>query len=77
MASSEDHQSFEGDSRQKEEGPSPSQDRGPTQVMQHVFANDKLGKILRFLLHRYQKKERITKEDMLHILMMITMITSL
>ncbi|XP_003461746.1 melanoma-associated antigen 8-like [Cavia porcellus] len=67
MASSEGSQSCEGSSRE-DEGPSTSEDKDLLQFLQRVFANDKLDKILRFLLQKYQKKEQITKAEMLHIL---------
>ncbi|XP_004999869.1 melanoma-associated antigen 10-like [Cavia porcellus] len=68
MASSESSECRAGSSRQGAEAPGPSQGREAPQVTQPVFPNDKLDKILRFLLQKYQNKEQITEEEMLHIL---------
>ncbi|KFO37087.1 Melanoma-associated antigen 11 [Fukomys damarensis] len=66
MASSQESQSRECSIRQDPEGSSTSQDMNFTQIWHHVFLNDKLNNLLRFLLGKYQKKELITMEEMLH-----------
>ncbi|XP_005406533.1 PREDICTED: melanoma-associated antigen 8-like [Chinchilla lanigera] len=60
-------QCTEGSSRQGEEGVSSSQGKDASQVMQDELLSDKLDKLLSFLLHKYQKKEQVTVEEMLHI----------
>ncbi|XP_005406536.1 PREDICTED: melanoma-associated antigen 8-like [Chinchilla lanigera] len=67
MASSESSQRSEGSSWQEVHGPGLSQDKKTTQIIQGEFVNDKLDKIVRFLIQKYQKKEQITKEEITHI----------
>ncbi|EHB05816.1 Melanoma-associated antigen 11, partial [Heterocephalus glaber] len=54
------------DPRQDPEGSSTSQDVNFTQIRHHVFRNDKLDNLMRFLLGKYQKKELITMKEMLY-----------
>lgn len=51
--------------RQDPEGSCTSQEVNVTQIMNRRFLDDKLGNLIRFLLRKYQKKEQITKEEML------------
>ncbi|XP_004874191.3 melanoma-associated antigen 11-like [Heterocephalus glaber] len=66
MASSQESQSRECSIRQDPEGSSTSQDVNFTQIRHHVFRNDKLDNLMRFLLGKYQKKELITMKEMLY-----------
>ncbi|XP_005406546.2 PREDICTED: melanoma-associated antigen 8-like [Chinchilla lanigera] len=65
MVSSQRSQSRKG-SRQDVEGQRPSEDTNLTQLLHRVFLNDKLEKLVPFLLRKYQKKEQVTMEEMLH-----------
>ncbi|XP_005406541.1 PREDICTED: melanoma-associated antigen 4-like [Chinchilla lanigera] len=52
-------------SREGVEGQSRSEDSNLAQVLRHVCLNDKLDKLVPFLLRKYQKKEQVTMEEML------------
>ncbi|XP_005406540.1 PREDICTED: melanoma-associated antigen 10-like [Chinchilla lanigera] len=68
MASSERSQSNEVYSRQKEEEDlHNSEDVLVRQILRLVFLDEKIAKLLPFLLLKYQKKEPITKAEILHI----------
>ncbi|XP_004643721.1 melanoma-associated antigen 8-like [Octodon degus] len=67
MASSQRNQATERSSREEKEGPYTSQDMLVLQILCHLFLDDKITKLLEFLLRKYQKKEQITMEEMLHI----------
>ncbi|XP_005406547.1 PREDICTED: melanoma-associated antigen 8-like [Chinchilla lanigera] len=68
LGSTPKSQCCEGSSGQGEGAASSAQGGDASQVMQGELLNDKLDKLLPFLLHKYQKKEQVTMEEMLHIL---------
>ncbi|EHB03799.1 Melanoma-associated antigen 10, partial [Heterocephalus glaber] len=45
----------------------PLQDMDVPQFLRNVLLNDKLRKLVSFLLRKYQKKEQVTLEEMLHV----------
>ncbi|XP_003464429.1 melanoma-associated antigen 10-like [Cavia porcellus] len=53
-------------SRQEVEGQNHSDTNLPD-ILRHVFLNDKLNKLVPFLLRKYQKKQQVTMEEMMHI----------
>ncbi|XP_005406526.1 PREDICTED: melanoma-associated antigen 8-like [Chinchilla lanigera] len=60
-------QGCEGSSTQGEGAASSSQGEDASQVTQDELLNDRLDKLLPFLLQKYQKKEQVTMEEMVHI----------
>ncbi|XP_010621413.1 melanoma-associated antigen 10-like isoform X1 [Fukomys damarensis] len=62
--SSQSSQSF---SSEEEEDPCTSQHMLVPQILRRVFIDDKTAKLVEFLLLKYQKKELVTKAEMLHI----------
>ncbi|XP_005406545.2 PREDICTED: melanoma-associated antigen 8-like [Chinchilla lanigera] len=66
MASSQRSQSSECSIRQDPEGSCTSRDMSITQILRSVFLDDRLDNLVRYLLHKYQKKEQVTREEMLH-----------
>ncbi|XP_012372910.2 melanoma-associated antigen 10-like [Octodon degus] len=64
--SSEMNQCIMSSSRQEVKDQRPSQDMTLPQMLRHVFLNDKLDKLVPFLLGKYQKSEQVTMEEMLH-----------
>ncbi|XP_010602168.1 melanoma-associated antigen 8 [Fukomys damarensis] len=68
MASTPRSQCCEGSGRQEEEGPSPSQDKDATEIWLHELAHAILDKMAPFLLRKYQQKEQVTMEEMLHVM---------
>ncbi|XP_005406469.1 PREDICTED: melanoma-associated antigen 4-like [Chinchilla lanigera] len=60
-------QCCEGSSRQGEGGVSSSQGKYISQVTPYEILYDKLDKLLPFVLQKYQKKEQVTMEEMVHI----------
>ncbi|XP_012923355.1 melanoma-associated antigen 11-like [Heterocephalus glaber] len=67
MAATQRSQCSEGSGRQEEEGPSPSQDENVPQILRSVLLNDKLHDLVPLLFRKYQQKEQITMEEMLHV----------
>ncbi|XP_010602314.1 melanoma-associated antigen 11 [Fukomys damarensis] len=67
MASTQRSQCSEGSGRQEEEGSTTSQDMNVPQILRSVLLNDKLHKLVSLLFQKYQKKEQITMEEMLHV----------
>ncbi|KFO35452.1 Melanoma-associated antigen 8 [Fukomys damarensis] len=67
MASTPRSQCCEGSGRQEEEGPSPSQDKDAPQIKHNDFADNEVDKMVPFLLRKYQQKEQVTMEEMLHV----------
>ncbi|XP_021104827.1 melanoma-associated antigen 8 [Heterocephalus glaber] len=67
MASSQSNPSSEGSSRKENQGARPLQDMDVPQFLRNVLLNDKLRKLVSFLLRKYQKKEQVTLEEMLHV----------
>ncbi|XP_013360979.1 PREDICTED: melanoma-associated antigen 10-like [Chinchilla lanigera] len=57
----------ESSSRQEAEGPSPSQDMNIPQILRSMLLNEKIHNLVPLLFCKYQKKERITMEEILHI----------
>ncbi|XP_013360983.1 PREDICTED: melanoma-associated antigen 11-like [Chinchilla lanigera] len=68
LASNARSQCCESSGRQGEEGASSSQGEDASQVMQDELLNDKLDKLLPFLLQKYQKKEQVTMEEILRVM---------
>ncbi|XP_005406529.2 PREDICTED: melanoma-associated antigen 10-like [Chinchilla lanigera] len=66
MGSSQGSQHRKG-SRQDMEDQNPSEEMIWPQTLRHMFLNDRLYKLVPFLLRKYQKKEQVTMEEMLHI----------
>ncbi|XP_013360978.1 PREDICTED: melanoma-associated antigen 8-like [Chinchilla lanigera] len=67
MAPIESSQCCEGSTSQEVDGPGLSQNKETPQITPTEFVSAKLEKIVRFLLQKYQKKEQITMEEMMHI----------
>ncbi|XP_004875542.1 melanoma-associated antigen 11-like [Heterocephalus glaber] len=67
MAATQRSQCSEGLGQQEEEGPSPSQDENVPQILRSVLLNDKLHDLVPLLFRKYQQKEQITMEEMLHV----------
>nr|XP_003461745.1 melanoma-associated antigen 4-like [Cavia porcellus] len=67
MAFSNSSQFCEGPIQQGAEGPSPSQDKDVPQAMQDESLNDKLDELVPFVLQKFEKKEQITVDEMLHV----------
>ncbi|XP_004643726.1 melanoma-associated antigen 8-like [Octodon degus] len=66
MASSEGSQCHAGSSIQ-EEGASVSQNSDDPQIRMRVTENDKIDMIVRFLIHKYQKNEQFSREEVMHM----------
>ncbi|XP_013360976.1 PREDICTED: melanoma-associated antigen 11-like [Chinchilla lanigera] len=66
MAFSQKSQSDKSFSRQDENGAGSSQDVQVPRSLQRVVLDDKIAKLVPILLFKYQQKELITKEEMLH-----------
>ncbi|KFO37094.1 melanoma-associated antigen 10 [Fukomys damarensis] len=67
LASTARSQCCEGSGRQEEACPSPSQDKDATQIKHNDLADNEVDKMVPFLLHKYQQKEQVTMEEMLHV----------
>ncbi|XP_012372912.1 melanoma-associated antigen 8-like [Octodon degus] len=67
MASSESNQCCAGTKIQEGEGASLSQDKVAPQIRMDASENDKLDMIVRYLLQKYQNKEQITMEEVVHM----------
>ncbi|EHB04205.1 Melanoma-associated antigen 4 [Heterocephalus glaber] len=67
MASTQRSHFNESSNTQKAEGSSPSQAMNFPQILCSVLLNEKLHNLVPFLLHKYQRKEQTTMEEMLHI----------
>ncbi|XP_010631173.1 melanoma-associated antigen 8-like [Fukomys damarensis] len=65
--SSQKNQCSEGSSRQEKRGSRPLWDMDVPRFLRNVLLNDKLRKLVSFLLCKYQKKEQTTLEEMLHV----------